>query len=97
MFDMFSKLGEIKEKAMNAKKTLEETRVSFSNDYMEVVANGKKDILSLELKAAFEALPADQKGSIIQNGIQEVLKKSEIEVLNTFKGIVPNIPGLNLF
>jgi DNA-binding protein YbaB len=99
MFDIFSKFGEIKDKAMKAKEELEtkEFSVSDSKDTVIVKSNGKKDILSIELQAGFSNLSFDEQQIAVNEATKKALSESQNYFLSVVKNVVPNIPGLNIF
>lgn len=99
MFDILSKLGEIKEKAANLKSKVEgqqfETKDSSAG--ITITTNGKKDILSLKLSQEFESLSLEQKEQKLKEVLDTALKQSESFVVNELKQLIPPIPGLNIF
>jgi DNA-binding protein YbaB len=99
MFDIFSKINEIKDKALKAKVDMEakEFVVSDSKNFVIVKSNGKKDIVSIDLKEGFDNLSLKEKQASINEAIKKALSESESYFLNTVQNIVPNIPGLNIF
>lgn len=99
MFDIFSKFGEIKDKAMKAKDELEtkEFIVSDSKNLVTVKSNGKKDILSIELAEGFSALSLQDQQASINEATKKALNDSQNYFLSIVKNVVPNIPGLNIF
>jgi DNA-binding protein YbaB len=99
MFDIFSKFGEIKDKAMKAKEELEtkEFSVSDSKDTVIVKSNGKKDILSIELQAGFSNLSFEEQQIAVNEATKKALSESQNYFLSVVKNVVPNIPGLNIF
>lgn len=99
MFDIFSKFGEIKDKAMKAKEELEtkEFSVSDSKNTVIVKSNGKKDILSIELQAGFSNLSFEEKQIAVNEATKKALSESQNYFLSVVKNVVPNIPGLNIF
>jgi DNA-binding protein YbaB len=99
MFDIFSKFGEIKDKAMKAKEELEikEFSVSDSKNTVIVKSNGKKDILSIELQAGFSNLSFDEQQIAVNEATKKALSESQNYFLSVVKNVVPNIPGLNIF
>jgi DNA-binding protein YbaB len=99
MFDIFSKINEIKDKAQKAKVDMEakEFVVSDSKNFVIVKSNGKKDIVSIDLKEGFDNLSLEEKQASINEAIKKALSESESYFLNTVQNIVPNIPGLNIF
>jgi DNA-binding protein YbaB len=99
MFDIFSKFGEIKDKAMKAKEELEtkEFSVSDSKNTVIVKSNGKKDILSIELQAGFSNLSFDEQEIAVNEATKKALSESQNYFLSVVKNVVPNIPGLNIF
>jgi DNA-binding protein YbaB len=99
MFDIFSKINEIKDKALKAKVDMEakEFVVSDSKNFVIVKSNGKKDIVSIDLKEGFDNLSLEEKQASINEAIKKALSESESYFLNTVQNIVPNIPGLNIF
>jgi DNA-binding protein YbaB len=99
MFDIFSKFGEIKDKAMKAKDELEtkEFSVSDSKNTVIVKSNGKKDILSIELQAGFSNLSFEEQQIAVNEATKKALSESQNYFLSVVKNVVPNIPGLNIF
>jgi DNA-binding protein YbaB len=99
MFDIFSKFGEIKDKAMKAKEELEtkEFSVSDSKNTVIVKSNGKKDILSIELQAGFSNLSFEEQQIAVNEATKKALSESQNYFLSVVKNVVPNIPGLNIF
>jgi DNA-binding protein YbaB len=99
MFDIFSKFGEIKDKAMKAKDELEtkEFIVSDSKNLVTVKSNGKKDILSIELAEGFSVLSLQDQQASINEATKKALNESQNYFLSIVKNVVPNIPGLNIF
>lgn len=99
MFDIFSKFGEIKDKAMKAKDDLEtkEFSVSDSKNTVIVKSNGKKDILSIELQAGFSNLSFEEQQIAVNEATKKALSESQNYFLSVVKNVVPNIPGLNIF
>lgn len=99
MFDIFSKFGEIKDKAMKAKDELEtkEFSVSDSKNTVIVKSNGKKDILSIELQAGFSNLSFEEQQIAVNEATKKALNESQNYFLSVVKNVVPNIPGLNIF
>jgi DNA-binding protein YbaB len=99
MFDIFSKFGEIKDKAMKAKDELEtkEFIVSDSKNLVTVKSNGKKDILSIELAEGFSVLSLQDQQASINEATKKALNESQNFFLSIVKNVVPNIPGLNIF
>jgi DNA-binding protein YbaB len=99
MFDIFSKFGEIKDKAMKAKDELETKEFSVSDlkDTVIVKSNGKKDILSIELQAGFSNLSFDEQQIAVNEATKKALSESQNYFLSVVKNVVPNIPGLNIF
>lgn len=99
MFDIFSKFGEIKDKAMKAKDELEtkEFSVSDSKNTVIVKSNGKKDIISIELQAGFSNLSFEEQQLAVNEATKKALSESQNYFLSVVKNVVPNIPGLNIF
>ena len=99
MFDIFSKFGEIKDKAMKAKEELEtkEFSVSDSKNTIIVKSNGKKDILSIELQVGFSNLSFEEQQIAVNEATKKALSESQNYFLSVVKNVVPNIPGLNIF
>ncbi len=99
MFDIFSKFGEIKDKAMKAKDELETKEFSVSDlkDTVIVKSNGKKDILSIELQAGFSNLSFEEQQIAVNEATKKALSESQNYFLSVVKNVVPNIPGLNIF
>lgn len=99
MFDIFSKFGEIKDKAMKAKDELETKEFSSSDSKNTVIvkSNGKKDILSIELQAGFSNLSFEEQQIAVNEATKKALSESQNYFLSVVKNVVPNIPGLNIF
>lgn len=99
MFDLFSKFGEIKEKASKVKADLESKEFTSTDTIkgVSVKTNGKKDVLSISLSDSFHSLSKSEQESILLETIQSALKQSETYALTSFKDVVPNIPGFNIF
>ena len=99
MFDILSKLGEIKEKASQLKNKVDAT--SFTNsdaqNLISITTNGKKDITSLKLSEGFSYLTLLEQENLLQETINKALNESEGFIMNELKAIVPNIPGMNIF
>ncbi len=99
MFDILSKLGEIKEKANSLKTKLTNESFTYSDDQncIKIIVNGKKDLLEVKLLDGFEALSIDQKEKLIKDSISLALNDSEQFIIKELKEIIPNIPGMNIF
>jgi DNA-binding protein YbaB len=99
MFDILSKLGEIKEKAntLNTKVKNQEFESKDSTSGITITTNGKKDILSIKLGTEFEALSLEQKEIKLKEILDTTLNQSEAFVVNELKQLIPPIPGLNIF
>jgi DNA-binding protein YbaB len=99
MFDILSKLGDIKGKAENAKNEIINKKIEYSdsNNYIQITLNGKKDILNIQISDSFNELSKEEKQNVLLKALQEALKESEKFTIDQFKSVVPNIPGFNLF
>ena len=99
MFDILSKLGDIKGKAENAKNEIINKKIEYSDssNYIQITLNGKKDILNIQISDSFNELSKDDKQNVLLKSLQEALKESEKFTIDQFKSVVPNIPGFNLF
>ena len=99
MFDILSKLGEIKEKAAQMKKTVEEKSFTFSDekDLVTLKTNGKKDITSISLHDDFTLLSKFDQEKLLHETISNALKESETFIISELKSVIPNIPGMNIF
>jgi DNA-binding protein YbaB len=99
MFDILSKLGEIKEKTASMKVAMENKSFSTTdeNNLITLTTNGKKDITSLSLHEDFSKLPKSDQEKILKETIEKALKESESFIFNELKNIIPNIPGMNIF
>ena len=99
MFDILSKLGDIKGKAENAKNEIINKNINYSdsNNFLQITLNGKKDILDIKISDSFNELSKEKKQAVLLKALQESLKQSEQFTIEQFKSVVPNIPGFNLF
>jgi DNA-binding protein YbaB len=99
MFDILSKLGEIKEKAAQMKKTVEEKSFTFSDEknLVTLKTNGKKDITSISLHDDFTLLSKFDQEKLLHETISNALKESETFIISELKSVIPNIPGMNIF
>jgi DNA-binding protein YbaB len=99
MFDLFSKFGEIKEKANKVKDDLISKEFTSSNTIhgVSIKTNGKKDITSIKLTEDFHKLSIYEQETVLLETIQMALNQSETYAISSFKDIIPNIPGLNIF
>lgn len=99
MFDILSKLGDIKGKAENAKNEIINKNINYSdsNNFLQITLNGKKDILDIKISDSFNELSKEEKQAVLLKALQESLKQSEQFTIEQFKSVVPNIPGFNLF
>jgi DNA-binding protein YbaB len=99
MFDILSKLGEIKEKANTLKSKVEnqqfETKDATAG--ITITTNGKKDILSITLLPEFERLSLEEKELKLKEILDSALNQSEAFVINELKQLIPPIAGLNIF
>lgn len=99
MFDMFSKLGEIKEKANQLSSTVSAQSFSASDhlNSITISVNGKKDITSIKIHENFQNLSKSEQEKAILEASQLALNQSEVFIKNELKNLIPNIPGMNLF
>lgn len=99
MFDILSKLGEIKEKANQLKTKVGSTSFSTSDpqNIITITANGKKDVTSIKLSESFSSLSLIEQEALLEETIKKALNESEGYIMSELKSIVPNIPGMNIF
>lgn len=99
MFDILSKLGEIKEKAAKMKIAMEEKSFTISDEknLITLHTNGKKDITSISLNKEFSKLSTTEQEVLLQETINKALKESESYIFSELKNVIPNIPGMNIF
>ncbi|MBK7959700.1 MAG: YbaB/EbfC family nucleoid-associated protein [Bacteroidetes bacterium] len=103
MFDLFSKISEAKKRIEQVKEALanKEFIVSDHQGYVTVIASATKDIKSIKLSDQFNTLAKEQAASVIQETVNNALKQAETyakeEMRKATDGLIPNIPGLNLF
>jgi DNA-binding protein YbaB len=99
MFDILSKLGEIKEKANHLKTKVESTYFTTSDpqNIITVTTNGKKDITSIKFSEGFSTLSLIEQEVLLQDTIKRALNESERYIMSELKSLVPNIPGMNIF
>lgn len=99
MFDILSKLGEIKEKAAQMKVTIEEKSFTITDkkNLVTIMSNGKKDITSISLHEDFTILSKFDQEKLLQDTITKALKESESFIISELKKVIPNIPGMNIF
>jgi DNA-binding protein YbaB len=103
MFDIFSKITEAKKRIEEVKKKLDGTTLSVSdnNNQINVTVSGAKDIRKITLSSSFATLPQEQMERLIADTCNEALNKAELlakeEMKKATDGLLPNIPGLNLF
>jgi DNA-binding protein YbaB len=99
MFDILSKLGEIKEKAAHMKTAMKEKSFTTSDEksLITVITNGKKDITSISLHEEFSKLSTHEQEKVLQETINKALKESETFIFNELNKVIPNIPGMNIF
>jgi len=103
MFDIFSKITEAKKRIEQVKEALsnKEFIVSDREGYVLVIATATKDIKSIKLSDQFKDLTREQAAAIIQETVNNALKEAEDyakeEMRKATDGLIPNIPGLNLF
>ena len=99
MFDILSKLGEIKEKANHLKTKVESTYFTTSDpqNIITVTTNGKKDITSIKFSEGFSTLSLIEQEVLLQDTIKRALNESERHIMSELKSLVPNIPGMNIF
>jgi len=99
MFDILSKLGEIKEKANHLKTKVESTYFTTSDplNIITITTNGKKDITSIKFSEGFSTLSLIEQEVLLQDTIKRALNESEGYIMSELKSLVPNIPGMNIF
>lgn len=99
MFDILSKLGEIKEKAGKLKTVLESKSYTAKDDseLVTVTVNGKKDITDIQFASNYSSLNPEQQKQAFLQACQKAQKESELFIISEFKNLVPNIPGMNIF
>lgn len=99
MFDIFSKLGEIKEKAnqLQSKVAAQSFSTTDSAKMVSIITNGKKDIISICLSNEFDNLTLADKERVLLENIKLSLDKSESFIINELKEIIPPMPGMNIF
>lgn len=103
MFDLFSKITEAKKRIEQVKEALanKEFIVSDQQGYVTVIASATKDIKSIKLSDQFNTLAKEQAAAVIQETVNNALKQAETyakeEMRKATDGLIPNIPGLNLF
>jgi DNA-binding protein YbaB len=99
MFDILSKLGEIKEKANHLKTKVESTYFTTSDpqNIITITTNGKKDITSIKFSEGFSTLSLIEQEVLLQDTIKRALNESERHIMSELKSLVPNIPGMNIF
>jgi DNA-binding protein YbaB len=99
MFDILSKLGEIKEKANHLKTKVESTYFTTSDpqNIITITTNGKKDITSIKFSEGFTKLSLIEQEILLQDTIKRALNESEGYIMSELKSLVPNIPGMNIF
>lgn len=99
MFDILSKLGEIKEKAAKMKIAMEEKSFTTSDEksLVTLITNGKKDITSISLHEDFSNLSTVEQEKVLHETINKALKESESFIFSELKNVIPNIPGMNIF
>lgn len=99
MFDIFSKLGEIKEKAnqLQSKVAAQSFSTTDSAQMVSITTNGKKDIVSISLSNEFDNLSLADKERVLLETIKLSLNQSESFIINELKEIIPSIPGMNIF
>ena len=99
MFDILSKLGDIKEKVNRLKTKVESTSFTTSDPHniITITSNGKKDITSIKLNEGFSSLSLIEQEVLLQDTIKRALNESEGYIMSELKSLVPNIPGMNIF
>jgi DNA-binding protein YbaB len=99
MFDILSKLGDIKEKVNHLKTKVESTSFTTSDpqNIITITSNGKKDITSIKLNEGFSSLSLIEQEVLLQDTIKRALNESEGYIMSELKSLVPNIPGMNIF
>lgn len=99
MFDILSKLGEIKEKAAKMKTAMEDKSFTTSDpkNLVTITTNGKKDVTELKLSEDFSNLNYLDQEKVLKETLNKALKESESFIFNELKNVVPNIPGFNIF
>ena len=103
MFDLFSKITEAKKRIEQVKAALanREFVVSDREGNVTVIASATKDIKSIKLSDQFHSLSKEQAAAVLQETINKALQEAETyakeEMRKATDGLIPNIPGLNLF
>ena len=99
MFDILSKLGEIKEKSNHLKTKVESTYFTTSDPHniITITTNGKKDITSIKFNESFSTLSLIEQEVLLQDIIKRALNESEGYIMSELKSLVPNIPSMNIF
>lgn len=99
MFDILSKLGEIKEKAAYLKEKISTQSYTGqdSKNLVFVKVNGKKDLEDISLQDDFDQLSKSEKEQAIKEAMNIALSQSESFIINELKSMIPNIPGMNIF
>ena len=99
MFDIFSKIGEIKEKAtqLQSKIAAQSFSATDTSKMVTITTNGKKDIVSISLSNEFDRLSLADKENILLETITLALNQSESFIVKELKEIIPPIPGMNIF
>jgi nucleoid-associated protein EbfC len=103
MFDLISKANEAKKRMAEVKAKLEtvEVAVQSQEELVTVIATGAKNIKSIKLNPSIFSKPLDQVESLITGTINNALSQVEVlakeEMRKATDGLLPNIPGLDLF
>jgi nucleoid-associated protein EbfC len=103
MFDIISKANEAKKRIAEVKAKLDTMEVSVLSheELVSVIATGAKNIKSIKLNPDIFSKPLDQVESLITETINNALMQVEVmakeEMKNATEGLLPNIPGFDLF
>lgn len=99
MFDILSKLGEIKEKASQLKSKIDAQSYTAtdSKNAVSIKVNGKKDVTDFQLLDNFFSLSKPEQEQAIKEALHNGLSQSESFITSELKGMMPNIPGINIF
>lgn len=103
MFDILSKVTEAKKRIEEVRAKLDLTQLTIhdANHHITILVTGAKDIKQVSLSDQFASLSKTEQEQLIQNTCREALQQAEKlakeEMKKATEGIIPNIPGLNLF